>query len=156
MDGWSPAAAPAADSERSSSEGDYVLEPAVDEETGEAAPRTDAAHGAVGFGMSGIGEGKVVLGRLGQRDDKELRYLHLVWEPGRAEAGAGGMTSPPGKVTGSRARRHHRAARSLGPLGRDVYGKRRLFPEPLTCDTKSQRRKPDSDPPGLFTMRYHV
>lgn len=132
MDGWSPIVATASDNDRSSSEGEYMLEPGPDEETGEAADRVqrgcmdrtdDGGSAAVGFGISGTGEGKVVLGRLGQRDDQELRYLHLLWEPGRAEIGGGGVAaSTPGKVTGSRARRHHRAARNLGPVGKDVYG----------------------------------
>lgn len=134
MDGWSPIVAAASDNDRSSSEGEYMLEPGPDEETGEAADRAQrgcgdgmeaAGSAAVGFGISGTGEGKVVLGRLGQRDDKEIRYLHLLWEPGRADVGGGGVASTPGKVTGSRVRRHHRAARNLGPIGKDVYGKRR-------------------------------
>lgn len=82
---------------------------------------------AVGFGISGTGEGKVVLGRVGQRNDKELRYLHLLWEPGRSElGGTGGVASKMGKVTGSRARRHHRVVRNLGPMGKDIYGKGHL------------------------------
>lgn len=132
MDGWSPIVATASDNERSSSEGEYMVEPGPEDETREA--EEDGEHRgnnvdgmddggtAVGFGISGIGEGKVVLGRVGQRDDKELRYLHLLWEPGRAEVGAGGVASKLGKMTGSRARRH-RAARNHGPVGKDIYGK---------------------------------
>ncbi|TNN58575.1 Ankyrin repeat domain-containing protein 54 [Liparis tanakae] len=98
MDGWSPIVATASDNDRSSSEGEYMVEPGPedvtrDEEVGNVNPeRADpggASAAAVGFGISGTGEGKVVLGRVGQRDDKELRYLHLLWEPGRAELGAG-------------------------------------------------------------------
>lgn len=135
MDGWSPIVATASDNDRSSSEGEYMLEPGPDVETGEAVDRAqrgcgdgmeDAGSAAVGFGISGTGEGKVVLGRLGQRDDKELRYLHLLWEPGRADISGGAAASTPGKVTGSRVRRHHRAARSLGPIGKDIYGRRRF------------------------------
>lgn len=112
-----------------------MLDPGAQEEAGEAADRAqrgcmegmdDGGTAAVGFGISGIGEGKVVLGRRGQRDDKELRYLHLLWEPGRAGIGGGGVANTPGKVTGSRARRHHRAVRNLGPIGKDIYGKRQL------------------------------
>lgn len=135
MDGWSPIVAAASDNERSSSEGEYMVEPGPGAEPLQAADREQrggldgmddggtAAAAAVGFGISGTGEGKVVLGRVGQRDDKELRYLHLLWEPGRAELGAGGVASKLGKMTGSRARRQHRVVRNLGPIGKDVYGK---------------------------------
>lgn len=151
MDGWSPIVATASDNDRSSSEGEYMLEPGAGDETRQAGDGEQqrrrgnnvegmtmmmddgggaggggggaAAAAAVGFGISGTGEGKVVLGRVGQRDDKELRYLHLLWEPGRAELGAGGVASKLGKVTGSRARRQHRVVRNLGPIGKDIYGK---------------------------------
>lgn len=133
MDGWSPIVAAASDNDRSSSEGEYMLEPGPEDEAREAADREqrgnvdDGGTAAVGFGISGIGEGKVLLGRVGQRDDKELRYLHLLWEPGRTElGGAGGVASKLGKMTGSRARRHHRAVRNLGPIGKDIYGKGQL------------------------------
>lgn len=149
MDDWSPIVAAASDNDRSSSEGEYTLEPGAGDGTrqagdGEQQQRrrgnnvegvmmmddggggggvgTTTAAAAVGFGISGTGEGKVVLGRVGQRDDKELRYLHLLWEPGRAELGAGGVASKLGKVTGSRARRQHRVVRNLGPIGKDIYG----------------------------------
>lgn len=103
---------------------DGAREAAADgEQRGNVEGMDDGGTGAVGFGISGTGEGKVVLGRVGQRDDKELRYLHLLWEPGRAElGGAAAVASKLGKMTGSRARRHHRAARSLGPIGKDIYG----------------------------------
>lgn len=109
-----------------------MVEPGREDDTREAVDREqrgnmegmdDGNTAAVGFGISGTGEGKVVLGRVGQRDDKELRYLHLLWEPGRAEHAAGVVTSKPGKMTGSRARRQHRVVRNLGPVGKDVYGK---------------------------------
>lgn len=129
MDGWSPAVAAAPDNERSSSEGEYILEPRPEGETRQAdvgghggSERMDDGGTTVGFGISGIGEGKVVLGRVGHSEDKELRYLHLLWEPGRAEFGAGGAASKPGKMN----RRHRRAARSLGPIGKDIYGKKGL------------------------------
>lgn len=118
------------DNDRSSSEGEY--EPRLEAADGEAGrmmddgPAAAAAAAAVGFGMSGIGEGKMVLGRVGQRDEKELRYLHLLWEPGRGELGPGGVTSKLGKITGSRARRQHRAVH-LGPVGKDVYGKKQII-----------------------------
>lgn len=113
-----------------------MVEPGPEGGTQEAAGREQRCNvegmdggdaAAVGFGISGTGEGKVVLGRVGQRDDKELRYLHLLWEPGRAEREAGGVTSKLGKMTGSRAKRHHRAVRNLGPIGKDIYGKGRLY-----------------------------
>lgn len=132
--------ATASDNDRSGTEGKYVVEPGLEAETREAdgeqrgnAERTGDMSTAVGFGISGTGEGKVVLGRVGQRDDKELRYLHLLWEPGRAEMGAGGVATTLGKMMGSRARRHARAARSLGPMGKDIYGKTQIgFPH--SCD----------------------
>lgn len=132
MDGWSPIVATASDNDRSSSEGEYMLEPGAEDGTREAADgeqrgnmegMDDGGTAAVGFGISGTGEGKVVLGRVGQRDDKELRYLHLLWEPGRAELGSGVVASKLGKMTGSRARRQHRVVRNLGPIGKDIYGK---------------------------------
>lgn len=136
MDGWSPIVAAGSDNDRSSSEGEYMVEPGPQEDeprAGRQQPRgcsegmDNGGTAAVGFGISGIGEGKVVLGRVGHADDKELRYLHLLWEPGRAEiGGGGGGASKTGKVTGSRARRHHRAARNLGPIGKDIYAGKRL------------------------------
>ncbi|KAF7220639.1 transcript variant X2, partial [Nothobranchius furzeri] len=97
------------------------------ETDGKASERmSDVGAAAVGFGISGIGEGKMVLGRVGQMDDKELRYLHLLWEPGRGELGPGGVASKLGKVTESKARRQHRTFRNLGPIGKDVYAAKRL------------------------------
>lgn len=130
MDGWSSAVA--SDNDRSSSEGEYTLDRRdggesrleVDgEQRGETERMEDVGTAAVGFGISGTGEGKLVLGSVGQRDDKELRYLHLLWEPGRCEFGADGVGSKLGKITGSRARRHYRAVRNLGPIGKDIYGR---------------------------------
>lgn len=132
MDGWSPIVATASDHDPSSSEGEYMVEPVREDDTREAADTEqqgnvdgmdDGNTAAVGFGISGTGEGKVVLGRVGQRDDKELRYLHLLWEPGRAERTAGGVTSKLGKMTASRARRQHRVVRNFCPIGTDIYGK---------------------------------
>uniref|UniRef100_A0A1A7W980 Ankyrin repeat domain-containing protein 54 n=1 Tax=Iconisemion striatum TaxID=60296 RepID=A0A1A7W980_9TELE len=123
----------ASENDRSSSEGEYMVLHDPEGETreaveadGKASERmSDVSAAAVGFGISGIGEGKMVLGRVGQRDDKELRYLHLLWEPGRDELGPGGVASKLGKITG-RARRHHRAVRNLGPIGKDIYAAKRL------------------------------
>uniref|UniRef100_A0A3Q0T808 Ankyrin repeat domain-containing protein 54 n=1 Tax=Amphilophus citrinellus TaxID=61819 RepID=A0A3Q0T808_AMPCI len=145
MDGWSAIAA--SDNDPSSSEGEYVVEHGPEEEAVDGEQRRgnvegmDGAHGAaVGFGMSGTGEGKVVLGRLGQRDDQELRYLHLLWEPGRGELGAGGVASRLGKITGSRAKRHHRAVRNLGPIGKDIYVRKLLQDDidPCAADDKGR------------------
>lgn len=165
MDGWSPIVATASDNDRSSSEGEYMLGPGpggdepqeeavvVDAEQlgGNLDPAGGTTAAAVGFGMSGTGEGKVVLGRVGQRDDKELRYLHLLWEPGRAELGdgGGGVASKMGKVTGSRARRHHRVVRNhLGPLGKDIYAVKRLREAANSNDIDTVRKllQDDIDP----------
>lgn len=132
MDGWSPIVATASDNDRSNSEGEYMVEPGHEDDTQEAVGKEqrstvegmdDGDAAAVGFGISGIGEGKVLLGRVGQRDDRELRYLHLLWEPGRAErTAAAGVSSKLGKITGSRIRRQHRMVRNLCPIGKDIYG----------------------------------
>lgn len=132
MDGWSPIVATASDNDRSSSEGEYMVEPGHEDVTQEAVGKEqrgnvegmdDGDAAAVGFGISGIGEGKVL---MGQKDDRELRYLHLLWEPGRAErtaaAAAAGVPSKLGKITGSRIRRQHRMVRNLCPIGKDIYG----------------------------------
>lgn len=90
----------------------------------------------------------MVLGRFGQRDDKELKYLHLLWEPGRAELSPGGMSSKLGKMTGSRARRHQRAVRNLGPLGQDIYATKRLREAANSNDIDTVRKllQDDIDP----------
>ncbi|XP_029996132.1 ankyrin repeat domain-containing protein 54 [Sphaeramia orbicularis] len=156
MDGWSPIVATASDNERSSSEGEYMLEARPENEAREAADRQqrctvermEDGGTAVGFGISGIGEGKVVLGRVGQRDEKELRYLHVLWEPGRAEVGSGAVTSRLGKVTGTRTRRHHRAVRNLGPIGKDIYAVKRLREAANSNDIDTVRKllQDDIDP----------
>lgn len=119
-----------------------------DEEVGNVNPERADPGGAaaVGFGISGTGEGKVVLGRVGQRDDKELRYLHLLWEPGRAELGAGGVASKMGKVAGRRARRQHRVVRN--PLGKDIYAAKRLREAANSNDIDTVRKllQDDTDP----------
>ncbi|KAM3864222.1 ankyrin repeat domain-containing protein 54 [Diretmus argenteus] len=143
MDGWSPVAS---HNTRSSSEGEDTVElgagPA--ERDGDRMDR----GAAVGFGMSGIGEGNVVLGRAGQRDEQDLRYLHLLWEPGRdAEAGAG-VAGKLGKMTGSRARRHGRAVRHVGPIGKDIYAMKRLREAANGNDIDTVRKllQEDTDP----------
>ncbi|XP_023136404.2 ankyrin repeat domain-containing protein 54 [Amphiprion ocellaris] len=155
MDGWSFVVA--SDNDRSSSEGEYMVEQGAEDEAREAADgeqrrdaegMDDVGAAAVGFGISGIGEGKVVLGRVGQRDDKELRYLHLLWEPGRGELGPAGVASKLGKMTGSRARRHHRAVRNMGPVGKDVYAVKRLREAANSNDIDTVRKllQDDIDP----------
>lgn len=133
MDGWSSVVV--SENDRSIPEGECLVGHVHGGETREAAgaePRSAAermedvgaeAATSVGFGISGIGEGKMVLGRVGPRDDKELRYLHVLWEPGRGELGPDGVASRLGKIAGSRARRHQRAVRHLDPIGKDIYGK---------------------------------
>lgn len=134
MDGWSSVVV--SENDRSISEGECMVghgrggEAAAGAEPRSAAERMEdvgaEAATSVGFGISGIGEGKMVLGRVGPRDDKELRYLHVLWEPGRGELGPGGVASRLGKIAGSRARRHQRAVRHLDPIGRDIYAAKRL------------------------------
>uniref|UniRef100_A0A3P9K724 Ankyrin repeat domain-containing protein 54 n=1 Tax=Oryzias latipes TaxID=8090 RepID=A0A3P9K724_ORYLA len=148
MDGWS--AIVASDSSGSGSEvarGGAVGEIRVEQgvQPGEAERTEDAGSPAVGFGISDIGEGKVVLGRVGHRDDKELRYLHMLWDPGRREADAAGVTSRLGKVTASRARRQHRAARTLGPIGKDVYAAKRLRDAANSNDMDTVRKLLEED-----------
>lgn len=77
---------------------------------------------SVGPEISGVVE-KVVLGRVSNGEDKDLRYLHLLWEPGRAELCAGGVSSTLRKMTDTRARRQQRMVRNIGPIGKDIYGK---------------------------------
>ncbi|XP_041855495.1 ankyrin repeat domain-containing protein 54 [Melanotaenia boesemani] len=153
MDGWTAVS----ENDRSSSEAEYMLENGLEGETREAVDgekrcqverMEDVGTTAVGFGISGIGEGKVVLGRVGQREDKELRYLHLLWEPGREELGSGSVASKLGKMTGSRARRHHRAVRSLDPIGKDIYAVKRLREAANSNDIDTVRKllQDDIDP----------
>lgn len=129
MDGWSSVVA--SEKERSGSEaehgaaGDGALRSADREQR-----RRDGAEGAAAAGpqAGGFGGSGTVLGRVGPRVDPELRYLHLLWQPGYGEPGYGepGGAARPGKMTGSRARRCQRAGRNLGPLGKDVYAVKRL------------------------------
>lgn len=88
----------------------------------EAEAMEDGDAAGVGLGMSGAAEGQA-MGGVSTGEDKDLKYLHLLWEPGRAELCAGGAASPLRKMSGSRARRQHRRVRNLGPIGNDVYGK---------------------------------
>nr|XP_057906071.1 ankyrin repeat domain-containing protein 54 isoform X2 [Doryrhamphus excisus] len=147
MDGWVSVVAP--DNGGSSSEGEYIVESCPEHETQEVENGTQRRTvERMDDGGSNVecGEPKVVLGRVGQRDDKELRYLHLLWEPGRAEAGTGGMTSKMGKVTGSRARRFHRVTRN--PIGKDIYAVKRLREAANSNDIDTVRKllQDDIDP----------
>uniref|UniRef100_A0A3B5REZ2 Ankyrin repeat domain-containing protein 54 n=1 Tax=Xiphophorus maculatus TaxID=8083 RepID=A0A3B5REZ2_XIPMA len=151
MDGWSSVVV--SENDRAISDGECMLGYVAGGETREAAgaePRSsaermedvgaEAAAASVGFGISGIGEGKMVLGRVGSRDDKELRYLHLLWEPGRGEFDPVAESSRLGKIAGSRARRHQRAVRNLGPLGKDIYVRKLLQDDidPCAADDKGR------------------
>lgn len=151
MDGWSPIV-----DDRSSSEGEYMLESPKNEARGTGQPEEPQQHqqdgiedSAVGFGLSGIGEGKVVLGRVGHREDRELRYLHLLWDPGRAGvsgSGGGHNNNKTGKVLGGRARRHHvKAVRNLGPIGKDIYAVKRLREAANSNDIDTVRRLLEDD-----------
>ncbi|XP_049602064.1 ankyrin repeat domain-containing protein 54 [Syngnathus scovelli] len=152
MDGWGSVVA--ADNDPSSSEGEYIVEPGPEHETKEVkegahrgfVERMDDGATNVGFGLSGIGESKVLLGRLGHRDDKELRYLHLLWEPGRSENGPGASSNKLGKMTGSRTRRLHRTTRN--PIGKDVYAVKRLRDAANSNDIDTVRKllQDDIDP----------
>ncbi|XP_069005533.1 ankyrin repeat domain-containing protein 54 [Embiotoca jacksoni] len=155
MDGWSTIVA--SDNDRSSSEGEYMVEHGAEDETrreavdreqrGAVAGRTDdVGTAAVGFGLSGIGEGKVVLGRVGQRDEVEHRYLHVLWKP--VEIVSGGVASKLGKMTGTRSRRHHRAVRNLGPIGKDIYAVKKLREAANSNDIDTVRKllQDDIDP----------
>lgn len=100
-----------------------IREASVYRETRDNVDAMEDGHAAlVGFGISGAAEGKM-LGGVSKGEDKDLKYLHLLWEPGRAELCAGDVASTLRKMTGSRTRRQHRMVRNLGPIGKDIYGK---------------------------------
>lgn len=136
MNCCNPEVTVSSDIERPSSEGTFTVEPGVENNIREASAyretqvnvdaMEDRDGSSVGFGISGAAEGKV-LGGISKGEDKELKYLHLLWEPGRAELCAGGVASTLRKMTGSRARRHYRMVRNLGPIGKDIYGKVIVF-----------------------------
>uniref|UniRef100_A0A3P8W861 Ankyrin repeat domain-containing protein 54 n=1 Tax=Cynoglossus semilaevis TaxID=244447 RepID=A0A3P8W861_CYNSE len=96
MDGWNPTVAAASDHEPSSSEGEYIVEHGHDDEIQGAPHRAPLGTvegsldgggtvGTVGVGL-GLGISDIP---VGHRDDKELKYLHLLWEPRGAEIGGG-------------------------------------------------------------------
>lgn len=130
MDGWSPIVATFSDDERSSSEGEYTIGTgqSKDTEKGQDEQQGLDQGATAGFGMTGFGDKSLRLNRTGQTAEQELRYLHLLWEPGRAGS-ATGVGSKPGKVTGTRARRHIRVRRNVGPIGKDLYGKFKITDE---------------------------
>ncbi|XP_066563510.1 ankyrin repeat domain-containing protein 54 [Amia ocellicauda] len=137
MEGWSPVVL--SDEERSSSEGEYAVQPGKE-------PRHSGAE-AAGFGLAGLGEGVRLGGAAGSSDeDPGLRYLHLLWDPDRAGA-ASEPPSPrrPGKVSGSRARRLGRAQRSAGPLGRELHAAKRLREAANGNDIDTVRRLLEED-----------
>ncbi|XP_072299596.1 ankyrin repeat domain-containing protein 54 [Eucyclogobius newberryi] len=155
MDGWSPiVAATVSDNDRSSSEGEYMLEPGAENEARKANESEQQHRGAVdvmedggaavGLGLSGTGEGKLLLGRVGQMDEKELRYLHLLWQPGRAEVSSGEQKKL-GKVLSGKSKRHHRAVRSLAPIGKDIYAMKRLREAANSNDIDTVRRLLEDD-----------
>ena len=82
---------------------------------------TTTATPTTGFCLRGFtGGNNMVLGRSGPTAQSELRYLHLLWEPGRTDPGSGVASNKLGKV--GRARRLGRASRNPSPIGRDLYG----------------------------------
>lgn len=122
----------ASDNDRSSSEGEYILENGPTSLTMEgeveANNKEERMDGAAtdGFGISDIGDSNVNLGRTGNSTEQELRYLHLLWDPSRAESGNALTTSKIGKMIGTRVRRQGRALRNVGPVGKDIYAAKRL------------------------------
>lgn len=132
MNCYNPEVTVSSDIERSSSEGEFTVEPGANNNIREASvlretrvnvdAMEDGDAASVGFGICGAAEGQV-LGGVSKGEDKDLKYLHLLWEPGRAELCAGGVASTLRKMTGSRARRQHRMVRNLGPIGKNIYGK---------------------------------
>lgn len=102
----------------------------------------DRGATSVGFAESElcIEEGSVLLGRMGQMNDKDLRYLHLLWKQQRIEVGPGGGRKL-GKMLGSKSKkRHHRAARNLGPIGKDIYAVKRLREAANSNDIETVRK----------------
>ncbi|XP_030649676.1 ankyrin repeat domain-containing protein 54 [Chanos chanos] len=151
MDGWSPIVATASDDERSSSEGEYTVPPGTlkDSEKREDDPLGIEGKTRVGFGFTGFGEHALRFNRSSPAAEQELRYLHLLWEPGRGGTGAGtGVAGKPGKITSSKARRHGRARRNLGPIGKDIYAAKRLREAANGNDIDTVRRllEDDTDP----------
>ncbi|XP_051573206.1 ankyrin repeat domain-containing protein 54-like [Myxocyprinus asiaticus] len=149
MDGSSPlVVAAASDGERSSLEGEYTVTsgPVRDIEKREDATPMEAAAGAVGFSISRLDTLSALrLNRTPPDADTDLRYLHLLWQPGEPlQAGR----SSPGKITASWVRRMGRARRNMGPIGKDLYAVKRLR-EAANCndiDTVRRLLEDDIDP----------
>ncbi|KAL0993047.1 hypothetical protein UPYG_G00102590 [Umbra pygmaea] len=154
MDKWCPIVTTASDDERSISEGEYTLQagPKETEKDGDINRNDERMDGgaAVGFGISGFGEGAVRLSRTGQNAEQELRYLHLLWEPTRVGPETSGGSSKSGKMTGTRARRHVRTLRNAGPIGKDIYAVKRLREAANGNDIDTVRRllQENADPCG--------
>ncbi|KAL2101051.1 hypothetical protein ACEWY4_002812 [Coilia grayii] len=145
MEGWNPIVGTFSDDERSSSEGEYTIGTGQTEGTEKAQDEKGLDGGATaGFGIAGFGDNALRLNRTGQTAEQELRYLHLLWEPGRAGAAAG-VGSKAGKVTGSRARRHIRVRRNVGPIGKDLYAVKRLREAANGNDVDTVRRLLEED-----------
>ncbi|KAG5279878.1 hypothetical protein AALO_G00082540 [Alosa alosa] len=145
MDGWSPIVATFSDDERSSSEGEYTIGTGQSKDTEKGQNEKGVDEGATtGFGITGFGDKSLRLNRTGPTAEQELRYLHLLWEPGRPGASTG-VGSKAGKVTGSRARRHIRVRRNVGPIGKDVYAVRRLREAANGNDIDTVRRLLEED-----------
>lgn len=109
------------DEERSSCEGEYTVRNSpLKEVKGEKMEDGAATGAASSFGFSGIDTlSALKLHRSSHTAEKSLRYLHTLWNPGAL------LQSEPagGKMTVSRSRRLGRVRRSLGPIGKDLYGR---------------------------------
>ncbi|XP_051987434.1 ankyrin repeat domain-containing protein 54 [Xyrauchen texanus] len=149
MDGSSTlVAAAASEGEPSSSESEYTVTsgPVGDTEKREDETPMEAAAGAVGFSISRLDTLSTLrLNRNRPTADTDLRYLHLLWQPGELlQAGR----SSPGKITASKVRRLGRARRNMGPIGKDLYAVKRLR-EAANCndiDTVRRLLEDDTDP----------
>ncbi|KTG41384.1 hypothetical protein cypCar_00026900 [Cyprinus carpio] len=148
MEGASPAVAAASDGGRSGSEGELTVANGAavrDGERREEEAPMEAA-GAGGFSISRLDTLSALrLNRTRPAADTELRYLHLLWQPGELlQAGR----SSPGKITSSRVRRLGRARRNMGPIGKDLYAVKRLREAANSNDIDTVRRllEEDTDP----------
>uniref|UniRef100_A0A8C0YDQ4 Ankyrin repeat domain-containing protein 54 n=1 Tax=Cyprinus carpio carpio TaxID=630221 RepID=A0A8C0YDQ4_CYPCA len=140
MEGASPAVAAASDGGRSGSEGELTVANGAavrDGERREEEAPMEAA-GAGGFSISRLDTLSALrLNRTRPAADTELRYLHLLWQPGELlQAGR----SSPGKITSSRVRRLGRARRNMGPIGKDLYVRRLLEEDTDPCAADDKGR----------------
>ncbi|XP_039622385.1 ankyrin repeat domain-containing protein 54 isoform X1 [Polypterus senegalus] len=102
------------DEQSSSEEGEYLVQ------TAQSAPT---------FQLSGLGEDvRLSCGR----SDAAVSYLHLLWDPNRSGAdsapasSARGEQKRLGKISVTRVKRHVKAHRTWGPIGKDVHAGKRL------------------------------